>query len=112
MFPGGIVLTGGGALLRGFAEMVQQVTDLPARVAAPQGVSGMNDEIQGPDHATVVGLLRWAARSGGLSPARRRVAGTATSTSSAAPNPSHDPLPGPAGEPVGERLGRWLRELF
>ena len=63
MFPGGIVITGGGALLRGFAEVVQQQTNLPARVAAPQGLHGMNDEIRGPSHATVVGLLRWGARS-------------------------------------------------
>jgi len=52
MFPGGIVITGGGALLRGFAEVVQQQTNLPARVAAPQGLHGMNDEIRGPSHAT------------------------------------------------------------
>jgi cell division protein FtsA len=96
LFPGGIVLTGGGSLLRGFAEMVQQVTNLPARVAAPQGVSGMNDEIQGPDHATVVGLLRWGARS------RGRVARPSNGVN------GHTPT----GEPVGERFGRWLRELF
>jgi cell division protein FtsA len=76
--------------------MVQQVTNLPARVAAPQGVSGMNDEIQGPDHATVVGLLRWGARS------RGRVARPSNGVN------GHTPT----GEPVGERFGRWLRELF
>jgi cell division protein FtsA len=111
LFSGGIVLTGGGALLRGFGEMVQSVTELPARVAAPSGVSGMNDEIQGPDHATVVGLLRWAARSGGR-PAARRL--------SHANNNGHVNLRGRVqapshaqhGDPAGARLGRWFRELF
>jgi cell division protein FtsA len=93
-FPGGIVLTGGGALLRGFAEVIQQVVDLPARVAAPVGVHGMNDEISGPHHATVVGLLRWGARgrSGrGATPGRAQNGN---------------------GQHVGDRFGRWLRELF
>jgi cell division protein FtsA len=105
IFAGGIVLTGGGAQLRGFAEIVQQVTDLPARVAAPEGMSGMNDELQGPDHATAVGLMRWAARHRRGRPARRLASG-------------HLELVGRPRErsgdadPVGARLGRWFRELF
>jgi cell division protein FtsA len=91
LFPGGIVLTGGGALLRGFAEMCQQVSDLPARLAAPHGVTGLNDEIQGPDHATAVGLLRWAARNKGR-PIRSNGNGHT--------------------DAVGVRFSRWLRELF
>jgi cell division protein FtsA len=93
LFPGGIVLTGGGALLRGFAEVTQQVTDLPARVATPEGVHGMNDEIRGPGHATVVGLLSWSARGGKrhLSRGNGHVEN---------------------GHHAGTRFGRWLRELF
>jgi cell division protein FtsA len=94
-FPGGIVLTGGGALLRGFAEVIQQVTDLPARVAAPHGVTGMNDEISGPHHATVVGLLRWGARG--------RM-GRGVQLTGRAQNGN--------GQHVGDRFGRWIRELF
>jgi len=108
-FSGGIVLTGGGSLLRGFAEMVQSVTDLPARVAAPQGLSGMNDEIQGPDHATVVGLMRWAARWRGGRPARRLNAnegGGRMELRGRVQTPSR------AADPVGARLGRWFKELF
>jgi cell division protein FtsA len=109
LFSGGIVLTGGGALLRGFGEMVQSVTELPARVAAPSGVSGMNDEIQGPDHATVVGLLRWAARSGGRPAARRLNGGNGhVSLRGRVQAPSQ----AQRGDPAGARLGRWFRELF
>jgi cell division protein FtsA len=94
LFPGGIVLTGGGALLRGFAEVTQQVTDLPTRVATPEGVHGMNDEIRGPGHATVVGLLSWSARSGKR---QRAAAGNGHASN---------------GHNAGTRFGRWLRELF
>jgi cell division protein FtsA len=94
LFPGGVVLTGGGALLRGFAEVVQQQTDLPARVATPQGVHGMNDEIRGPHHATVVGLLRWGARSNRPHRAPKSNGHT------------------PAGAGVGQKFGRWIRDLF
>ncbi|HKR99859.1 MAG TPA: cell division protein FtsA [Candidatus Dormibacteraeota bacterium] len=94
LFPGGIVLTGGGALLRGFAEVAQQETDLPARVATPERVLGMNDEISGPGHATLVGLLSWSART-----SRR-----------------HHPVRSNGhvsnGDHAGRRFGRWLRELF
>ena len=96
-FSGGIVLTGGGALLRGFTEMVQQVSDLPARVALPQGVTGLNDEIQGPSHSTVVGLLRWAARNKGGRPVRAGSGG------------------GNSVELVGHvsaKFGHWLKQLF
>ncbi len=96
LFPGGIVLTGGGALLRGFAEVIQQVTDLPTRVAAPESVSGMNDEISGPHHATVVGLLHWGARI--------NLKGRGIRNGSHGENSN--------GHNNSGRLGRWLRELF
>ncbi len=107
-FAAGVVLTGGGALLRGFPEMVQTVTDLPARVAAPQGLSGMNDEIQGPDHATVVGLMRWAARRQGGKPARRLNAPDGGKVELRGRIQTRPRL----ADPVGQRFGRWLRQLF
>jgi len=94
VLPGGIVLTGGGSMLRGFAEMVQTVTDLPVRVAAPSGTIGMDDELHGPHCATVVGLLRWAARTGRRSAVRN---------GNGAGNGHHG---------VSDRFSRWLRELF
>jgi cell division protein FtsA len=95
VLPGGIVITGGGAMLRGFAEMAQQVTDLPVRVAAPTGTMGMDDELRGPNCATTVGLLRWAARTG------RRTAVRSN---------GHSNGNGHGG--VGDRFSRWVRELF
>jgi cell division protein FtsA len=96
VLPGGIVITGGGAMLRGFAEMCQQVTDLPVRVAAPTGTVGMDDDLRGPHCATTVGLLRWAART--------RTRGVArTGNHNGGGNGHHG---------MSERFSRWVRELF
>ena len=38
------------------------VLNLPARVAAPEDLRGLVDTIKGPQFATSVGLLKWAAR--------------------------------------------------
>jgi cell division protein FtsA len=98
-YSGGIVLTGGGSALRGFAEVVQQITDMPARLAAPVGVTGMNDEIAGPHHATVVGLLRWGTRLRGRS-TRAQPAMASSGGRSSGPRQA------------GGGFARWLRDLF
>ena len=52
----GFVLTGGGALLEGFAEMAEQRFGLPVRVGIPQGVEGLVDIVASPIYSTAVGL--------------------------------------------------------
>ncbi|MFN2452162.1 MAG: cell division protein FtsA [Candidatus Dormibacteria bacterium] len=106
LYPGGVVMTGGGSLLRGFAEVMQQVTDLPVRVAQPSGTHGMDEEIRGPHHATVIGLLRWSARGRGGVNLVGRGNGHARSNGN-----SHAHANG-NGQNVGDKFGRWLRELF
>lgn len=59
---GGIVLTGGGALLPGAAELAAEVFETPARVGFPLGVSSSVKDIQRPDLATAVGLVLHYAR--------------------------------------------------
>ncbi len=93
LLAGGIVLTGGGSLLRGFAEVMQQASDLPVRVAAPAGMTGMDEGLQGPQYATTVGLLRWGSRV------------RARSGRNGHNGNGHN------GNGHG-RFGRWLRELF
>ncbi|WP_038057098.1 cell division protein FtsA [Thermus amyloliquefaciens] len=56
-----VILTGGGALLRGFDLLTRQQYGLPARVGKPHGVSGLTDVVATPGHATAVGLVRYAA---------------------------------------------------
>ncbi len=58
----GIVLTGGGSLMHGMAELAEQVFDMPAKVGCPVGIEGLDHVISNPMHATGVGLLLWAFR--------------------------------------------------
>lgn len=55
--PAGLVLTGGAALTAG-AERVAKVTlKVPVRIGIPQGVTGLIDDIQGPDSSAAIGAL-------------------------------------------------------
>ena len=66
----GIVLTGGGAMLEGMAEIAEQIFDLPVRRGAPDGVGGLADHVNSPAFATSVGLVMYAHRNAQLEPAR------------------------------------------
>ncbi|HTR46218.1 MAG TPA: cell division protein FtsA [Verrucomicrobiae bacterium] len=66
--PAGLVLTGGGAHLRGLAELAERLFNLPVRVAVPRGLGEMSDQVSQPEYATAVGLVLYGART-------RRVAG-------------------------------------
>ncbi|MEJ5261228.1 MAG: cell division protein FtsA [Ignavibacterium sp.] len=55
----GIVLTGGGSLLRGCTELAEEVFGLPTRIGVPQDLGeGLSNEIESPEFATVAGLIR------------------------------------------------------
>jgi len=55
----GIVLTGGGALLKGCPELAEEVFGLPTRIGVPQELGeGLSNEIESPEFATVAGLIR------------------------------------------------------
>ena len=58
----GLVLTGGGALLDGMAEIADQIFDLPIRRGCPVGVGGLTDHVNSPAFATAVGLVMFAHR--------------------------------------------------
>ena len=68
--PAGIVLTGGGAHLRGLTELAERIFNLPVRVAVPRGLAGMSDEVSRPEYATAVGLVLYGARTRRLAGAR------------------------------------------
>lgn len=84
-----LVVTGGGFRLRGFAATVHQILEMPVRLAVPEGLGGLADQLGMPEHAATAGLLRWGQRSGS-----RRNGGNLRTTRSAG------------------RLNRWLHELF
>jgi cell division protein FtsA len=59
----GVILTGGGALTQGLADLAEQVFDHPTRIGYPLGVNGMSsDEINSPHYSTAIGLVMVAHR--------------------------------------------------
>lgn len=60
LLPAGVVLTGGTSQLPGCRQLASQVMGLPARVAKPQNLVGLTDQLDSPAYSTSVGLLEWA----------------------------------------------------
>ncbi|POR04755.1 cell division protein FtsA [Alkalispirochaeta sphaeroplastigenens] len=61
---GGLVLTGGGALLPGVVELAQDVFDLGGRIGQPSRHGGLADRYQSPEFSTAAGLVLHAWQSG------------------------------------------------
>jgi cell division protein FtsA len=61
--PAGLILTGGGAELRGLLELAEKVLSLPVRVARPRGLAGMGENATLPEYSTAVGLVLYGARA-------------------------------------------------
>ena len=68
--PAGIVLTGGGAHLRGLAELSDRIFNLPVRIAVPRGLAAMSEDVSRPEYSTAVGLVLYGARTRRLAGAR------------------------------------------
>lgn len=60
LVPAGMVLTGGTALLPGIDELAASVLGMPVRIAKPENMTGMIDQLNSPAYSTSVGLLYWA----------------------------------------------------
>jgi cell division protein FtsA len=60
LLPAGVVLTGGSSLLPGIKTVGNQVLGIPVRVAKPQNLVGLVDQLDSPAYAASVGLLKWA----------------------------------------------------
>jgi cell division protein FtsA len=100
---GGVVLTGGGALMQGASELASEMFDrLPVRVGNPITLGGLVEEYRSPLYATAVGLVLLGAESsappearGGQRPVER--AGKAKAAE---------------GEGTLSRLADWIRKGF
>ena len=55
--PGGVVLTGGGAQLKGIADYAKQALQLSSRVGVPAGLGGVSEEVSTPAFAVASGLM-------------------------------------------------------
>ena len=89
---GGVVLTGGGALMQGVAELTKEVFGVPARVGYPKRMGGLEEEYRSPIYATAVGLALFGAvrRGSGYESGGGRV----------------------KGEGFLEKLREWMKEFF
>jgi cell division protein FtsA len=62
----GVVLTGGAAMLRGFAELAEDILDLPVRIGTSSGFGESllenMPQLMGPEFSTVSGLVLYGER--------------------------------------------------
>ncbi len=60
LLPAGLVLTGGSSQLTGIRQLASDVMGLPVRVARPENLTGMVDQLHSPAFSTSVGLVQYA----------------------------------------------------
>lgn len=60
LLPAGLVLTGGTSKLPGIRNLASKVMGLPVRLAQPENLIGLVDQLHSPAYSTSVGLLYWA----------------------------------------------------
>lgn len=72
ILPAGVVLSGGGANLPGFASLVKEVLRLPVRVARPLRVDGILDTVSDPSFTVAIGLVLWGLDQEGGSALKRQ----------------------------------------
>ncbi len=59
---GGLVISGGGALLPGICDVAERVIECPARMGLAQGIKDWPEELNDPAWTTVAGLAMYSAR--------------------------------------------------
>jgi cell division protein FtsA len=59
----GVVLTGGGARMKGIVELAEEVFGLPCMVGRPVDADGITALLDGPEYAAPVGMIRYGLRS-------------------------------------------------
>ncbi|HEX9995516.1 MAG TPA: cell division protein FtsA [Abditibacterium sp.] len=60
--PGGVIISGGGALLPGAADLGAEIFQMPVRLGFPIEIAGWAEQVSNPQFATGVGLCRFALR--------------------------------------------------
>lgn len=73
--PSGIVLTGGGANLKGIADYTRNQLNLAAKVGLPVGYAGVVDQAAKPEYTAAVGLMLTdsvADQASGRGPKKRK----------------------------------------
>jgi len=63
--PAGIVITGGGSLTVGAEEAAKRMLAMPVRIAYPQNITGLIDDVENPSYSTAIGLLAFGRNFAG-----------------------------------------------
>jgi cell division protein FtsA len=72
--PSGVVLTGGCAALEGITDLAEEIFEVPVRLGTPMHISGLEDVVRSPMHATGVGLVLFGvSQRQGRAPSRFRI---------------------------------------
>lgn len=56
----GVVLTGGGSLMRGLVDKAEEVLEMPVRLGYPVNIESKNPDVYHPAYSTALGLLKYA----------------------------------------------------
>ncbi len=101
----GVVVTGGGSMVPGTAELAAEVLNVDARVGLPMGLAGgLVEEVSDPKYATAVGLVLFALRP--------ELRGGASMTSEMTVPVGHDGVPGDKlVSKIAQRMKAWFDEL-
>jgi cell division protein FtsA len=59
---GGVVLTGGGSKMPGFAEMTARGLRTQVRIGVPLWYAGLPESLRQPEYAAALGVLQWAVK--------------------------------------------------
>jgi len=62
MVGAGVVLTGGGAHMKGVTELAETVFGVPCFIGAPRGITGIAVATDGPEYAACCGLVQYGFR--------------------------------------------------
>ncbi len=75
----GVVLTGGGSMLDGIPELMQDILHMPVRQGVPLGIKGLTRDLSHPVYATAIGLTKFAAEESMASGKNRKKSGNTNS---------------------------------
>ncbi len=59
---GGVVFTGGSALMPGLSELAGEIFNAPVRIGMPRWIDGLDDRYISPQYATALGLVLHTAK--------------------------------------------------
>lgn len=105
----GVVITGGGALIKGICPLATEILGLDAKIGLPRGITGgLVSEVQNPIYATGVGLVMHAMKSKSASQASpaKPIGGGASAPTSGTQTQLNQKV-----QEMSDKMMKWLKEF-